>query len=402
MNFELSAKQKDLQQRAKRFTDEELRPYEKEWLKQLKDFEDWDPKVAAHLLRKAEEAGIARICVPKKYGGQGLGQLEHTIVIEEFSKADLLMLPRAAFLEPFPILYEGTESQKEKYLWPVLRGEKIFAWAFTEPGGGSDVQGFKTTAVKQGNNYVLNGEKIFPTAAHTADFCLVCAVTDKAKGYRGMSIFVVDKGTPGWKVEKLMQMINRRDFEPLMKLENCVVPEENLIGENQGWKVAMTTFNDARLLESTWALAKAERSFELAMDYVKKRRTFGKPLATRQAIQWILVESKVDIESMRWLVYQTAWAMDQGRDVRLDVAICKLHCIDTALRVIDRCMQVFGGIGLAVDEYPLADFYTWVRTKKSAEGTTEILHYIIARVLLGRELTEMRPLEPTNASVKDV
>jgi len=391
MNFELTKKQKDLQQRAKRFTEEEIRPYEKEWLKEMKDIEDWDPKVTAHLLTKARKAGIAQVSVPKEYGGQGLGELERTIVMEEYSKADLLRLPRVVATDPFPIFYEGTEQQKQKYLWPILRGEKFFAWAFTEPGGGSDVQEFKTTAVKKGKSYVLNGHKIFPTAAHTADFCLVCANTDKGKGYRGMSMFLVDKGTPGWKIEKLMQMFNRRDFEPLVKLENCVVPEENLIGKNKGWKVAMTTFNHSRLKEATWALAKAERSLELAIDYAKKRRTFGKPLATRQAIQWILAESKVDVESMRWLVYQTAWAMDQGRDVRLDVAICKLHCIDTALRVIDRCMQVFGGIGLAVDEYPLADFYTFIRLKKSAEGTTEILHYIIARVLLGRELTEMRP-----------
>jgi alkylation response protein AidB-like acyl-CoA dehydrogenase len=388
MDFELSPKQKELQQRAKRFVDEEIRPYEKEW---TWDYDDWDSPIVKELLRKIKEAGLANIRVPKEYGGQGLGHLEHYLVQVEFRKVwrTQLWFGLVVGTDPFPIMYEGTEYQKMKYLLPIIRGEKRFAFAFTEPSAGSDLRGINATAVKQGNKYVLNGRKIFITGAHVADFTLFCAYTDKAKGHRGLSMFYVDKGTPGFKIERLLTMFDRHGHEPLIKLDNCEVPEENLIGSGKGFAVGMTQFNTARLSNGAGALARAEVCLELAIDYAKNRQAFDKPIGAFQAIQRIIVDSKVGIETMRWLLYHTAWKWDRGEDARLDCAMTKYYCVETSLRIIDQCMQVFGGIGLT-DDYPFFDYYSHMRMTKSAEGTFEILQHIMATELLGREITSLR------------
>ncbi|MFC1874185.1 acyl-CoA dehydrogenase family protein [Chloroflexota bacterium] len=387
IDFELTEEQKGLQQRAKNFIDEEIRPHEKAWPEFI---EDWDKNLRAQVLKKAEEAGVMKLSFPKEYGGQGLSHLSEAIVKIELRKASgpiggLLTIQG----DPFPAMYEGTEYQKEKYLWPVLRYEKDFAFAFTEPVAGSDFKGIQTTAVKKGDNWVLNGRKVFCSGAHHADFTFVCAYTDESKGSRGMNMFYVDKETPGWEVERLLPMfVGGSRYEPIMKLENCVVPAENMVGGEKGFAVGMGQFNRARVSIAEGAVAKAERSLELAIDYAKKRYAFGRPIGQFGEIQRMITNSKIGVDTMRWLLYHTAWKWDRGESIRLDAAMTKVYCVETGLRVIDDCMQVFGGIGLTSD-YPMGDYYRELRQNRSAEGTLEIMRYIMARDLLGDEVARM-------------
>lgn len=386
MDLELSKEQKELQLKAKRFVEEILPPYVKEWEKEYHP--QFNNELNLELRRKGIEAGIANIFVPKEFGGQGLGQLEWAIAHIELLKSSNTLLPTLASggYGPFKILYEGSDYLKEKYLWPTLRGEKISSFGFTEPMAGSDLRGIQSTAVKQGNNYVLNGRKIFPSFALFADYTYVAVYTDKEKGYRGMSIFIIDNGTPGWKVVRQIPTLSRHwPMEAEMKMENCVVPAEQMVAaEGEGFAVGMAQFNQARLLESTMALGMAEKSLELAIAYAKKRKTFGKAIGGFQAISWPIVESWIDCNTMRLLIYQTAWKWDHGMDTRLDIATTKAHCIDKGIEVISRCMQILGGRGLSYTDYPIADFFTMLRHCKIMEGSSEIMRIICARELLGR------------------
>lgn len=387
MDFELPQELTELQLRARRFVEEKVVPYEKGWPEAL---EDAPKDIVASMKEKAKEAGLINVTVPKEYGGQGLGNLAYVVLCEECSKTSVPIL-FVGVLGPFhgvhPQLYQASEHLKEKYLWPVLRGEKDWGVAFTEPEAGSDLSGIQTTAVKQGDNYVLNGHKIFASKAATADYMLVGAYTDKKKGYQGMSTFLVDTDTPGFKVLRRVRILGGWTEEEI-KLENCVVPAENMVGgESEGFRQAMDHFNKVgRLGTAAQVLGMAGRSLDLAIRYVKKRRVFGKSLGQFQGIQWMIVDSRVDIEAMKWFVYHTAWKADRNEDLRLDAAMCKLYCVHAAQRVVDHALQIHGGMGLSED-LPLAYFYNAVRRVRVAEGTMEIMRLIITRQLLGREMT---------------
>lgn len=388
MDFEFSPLQKELQARAREFVQKEILPYEMDWNVNM---EDWHGDLCLSLQKKQDEYGLSHLAVPKEYGGQGLGTMETLgvgIEMHKIRKTPLNFLIGYG-ASPMPIMYSGTEYQKEKYLWPVLRREKRFSFAFTEPAAGSDVKGMQTTAVKKGDKYIINGHKLFPTFAHISDFTLVCAYTDHGQGHRGMSMFFVDKGTPGWEVERLFPMFDRNDRQPMMKLENCEVPEENMIGSGKGFAVGMTQFNGTRLGIAAICLARSEMSLDLAIDWAKKRQAFDRPIGGFQGIQWMLADSKIGIETMKWLIWHTAWKFATKQDIRLDAAMVKVYSVETSLKVIDQCMQVFGGRGLTLD-YPFADYYGEIRMFKSAEGTMEIMRHIMATQLLGGEITHLR------------
>jgi alkylation response protein AidB-like acyl-CoA dehydrogenase len=343
-------------------------------------------------LTEPEYEGLVNTFVPKEFGGLGLGSLAYALLCEECSKTSVPILFLGIF-GPFhgvhPALYTASEYQKQKYLWPVLRGEKDWGVAFTEPKAGSDLAGIETTAVKDGDNYILNGHKIFASKSATSDYMVVGAYTDKSKGYRGMSTFFVDTDTPGFKVVKELRILGGQTEEEVI-LENCVVPAANLVGgeEGVGFGQAMEHFNRVgRLGAAANALGMAERSFDMAVEYAKKRSAFGKRLGQFQGLQWMLADARVDIETMKWLVYHTAWKADKGEDIRLDAAMCKLHCVPTAHKIVDIALQIHGGIGLSED-LPLARFYTSLRTTRLAEGPLEIMKVIITREILGREMTK--------------
>ncbi|GAA5233410.1 acyl-CoA dehydrogenase [Verticiella sediminum] len=384
MDFELTPVQRDLQQRARTFIRTEVLPHYREWPVANCDY---SPELTASLKRKLADYGLAKLIVPKEFGGQGLGPMEDVIVLAEFSKSPRRM-PGGPFA-PWPVLYQAPEKIRQKYLYPVLEGQTGWSMCFTEPEAGSDLAGIRTTAVRQGEHYVLNGTKMWRTGHHFASYTAVAAVTDASKGHRGISVFLVDNDTPGFTKSRDIPVIARQwGVEQEVKLENVIVPAENLLGEEgAGFAIAQHQFNRFRLRLGGTALGMAERSQELAVEYARERKVFGRPLGDNQAIQWMLTDSQYDIESIRLNTFYAAWMVDRGgySAARLQAAMVKGYCIDAGLRVIDRSMQILGGRGLAIDDYPFADFYNLLRMCKQMEGSTEIMKIVMAREILSGE-----------------
>lgn len=387
MNFELTGEIKELQERARQFVENVVMPHEEGWPLFI---DDAPREVVLSLRRKCREAGLVNIDVPKEYGGLGMSCLAHTVATEEFNKTVIPLFHHQinGGYPPHPAFYEANDYQKEKYLRPLIRGEKFWCFGFTEPQvSGSNLREIETTATRDGDNYILNGQKIFATFADIADFVLYAAYTDKKKGLHGMSTFLVDKGTPGIRVEKKFLCFDWT-HQPLLRLVNCVVPAANLLGkEGEGFYQGMNLFNRMRIQMAVETLGKSERCFDTAVKYAKERRAFGKRIGEFQAIQWMLADSKIDIETIRWLTYYAAWKADQGENFRAEAAMAKVHGVEASLRVIDRTMQVLGGMGLSID-FPFFRFLGEVRRTKSAEGTLEIMRLLIARAILGRDVAK--------------
>ncbi|WP_030904916.1 acyl-CoA dehydrogenase family protein [Streptomyces sp. NRRL F-5126] len=387
MDFELTASQLDLQRRAREFMATEVMPYYRSWPVAA---EDYSPELLAHLEGKQDEYGLTGLNVPKEYGGQGLGAMEDVIVLTETSKVPRFLTDKA--FAPWPVMYEAPEKIKKKYLYPVLEGKTGWSMCFTEPGAGADLAGIRTTAVHKGDHWVLNGRKKWRSGHAGSSYTAVAAVTDPTKGSAGISMFLVDNDTPGFTKEREVRVLARTwGSEEELVLDNVVVPEENLLGEpGAGFKIAQHQFNRFRLRIGGIALGMSERSQELAVDYANEREVFGGKLGDNQAIQWMLTDNHFDIESIRWTTYQSAWLVDHGgsgyADKRLQASMVKAYCVDAGLRVVDRAMQVLGGRGLAIDDYPFADFHAMLRMCKQMEGSTEIMKIVMARDILGRRV----------------
>ena len=381
MNFELTEDQQDLQRRARDFINTEVLPHYRGWPITAAEY---SPDLSAHLKAKQAEYGLAKLVIPKEYGGQGLGAMADVIVLAEYARSPR-RLPGGPFA-PWPIMYKASEPIKQKYLYPVLEGKSGWSMCFTEPEAGSDLAGIKTTAVRKDDHWVINGRKMWRTGHHGATYTAVAAVTDPSKGYRGISIFLVDNDSPGFVKTRDIPVLSRTwGIEQEVELDNVVVPAENLLGEEgTGFEIAQHQFNRFRLRLGGLALGIAERSQELAIDYARNREVFGGKLGDNQAIQWMLTDNQFDIESIRWNTYCAAWMVDRGgfSAARLQASLVKGYCIDAGLRVVDRCMQVLGGRGLAIDDYPFGDFYNHLRMCKQMEGSTEIMKIVMARELL--------------------
>ena len=290
--------------------------------------------------------------VPEEYGGPGLSLFQRAVVVEELSRTIALPSRGEGITGPSVrhILFQLTGELKEKYLLPVLRGEKKVAFAQTEPDAGSDPGGMRTTAVKDGNHYVINGTKRFITGANKAHFMQLMAATDRAKGsHGGISCFLVDMDTPGVKLGTSYQtMMGDRPWEII--LDNVRVPATNLVGEEgKGFGLAQKWLGAGRIKHGARALGVAERCLEMATSYAKQRSTFGRPLADRQAIQWKLADMYIDLQAARLLVYKAATRLDAGEDAREDCYVCKYYADEMAFRAADECMQIHGGIALTTD-----------------------------------------------------
>ena len=385
MDFELTPDQRDLQQRAREFVATEMLPHYRSWPVSPADY---SPELATRLNAKYEEYGLSLLTVPKEYGGQGLGATEDVIVLTEVAKSPR-RLPGGPFA-PWPVMYEASDYIKQKYLYPVLEGKTGWSMCFTEPGAGSDLAGIKTTAVHKGDHWVINGRKMWHTGHSTGSYTAVAAVTDASKGARGISIFLVDNDAPGFEKVRDIPVLSRSwGIEQEVELDNVIVPEENLLGEpGAGFAIAQHQFNRFRLRLGGSALGMSEHSQELAIAYANEREVFGGKLGDNQAIQWMLTDNQYDIESIRWNTYYAAWMVDRGgySAARLQASMVKGYCIDAGLRVIDRSMQILGGRGLAIDDYPFGDFYGLLRMCKQMEGSTEIMKIVMAREILGKRL----------------
>lgn len=345
---------------------------------------DWEweiPRdVQLELDTKARELGLASLSVPEEFGGLGLGFLGLVVVKEELGRTTV---PWIIPGEPSVSLYSCTPEQRERYLLPVIRGEKVMAFAQTEPEAGSDPAGMRTVAVRDGNEWIINGQKRFITAAHRADFLQVVALTDKEKRqHGGVTCFLVDTDSPGFEVVRRDRIMGR-EAPCELRFEDCRVAANNVLGEVGGGFALAQKWLAAhdRLDQGPYAVGRSERALEMATEYAKSRVTFGEPLANRQAIQIMLADSFLEIHQCRLMTYHAASRADQGEDIRVAASMIRLFATEMQSRVVDRAIQIHGGVGLSED-LPLADLYQYIRSLRITGGASEIQRHIIARHVL--------------------
>jgi acyl-CoA dehydrogenase len=377
MDTELPEELRLLQTTVRRFVDTELIPLEGKSL----DGSDLKPEIASHLVARCKELGLWQIDVPEELGGQGLGLLGRSLVWAELGRT-VALPPRGVRIlgpEVRPVLYATQDEMRERYLMPVVRGEKQCCFAQTEPDAGSDPGSMQTTAIRDGDHYVINGTKRFITAADKADFMILMAATDRAKKAKGgISCFLVDMDTPGVKLTTQYETLtNERPWE--IVLDNVRVHERQRVGdEGRGFALGQKWLAAGRLKQAARALGATRRALELAATYAKQRITFGKPLSERQAIQWRLVDSHVALQAAELLVYQAAAKFDKGEDARNEAYLVKLFCTEMSWHAADMCLQVHGGIGLT-KELPVERLWRDQRSHMITEGTPEIMRMALAR-----------------------
>ncbi|MGI1657875.1 MAG: acyl-CoA dehydrogenase [Desulfitobacterium sp.] len=335
---------------------------------------------------KLAELGLAGITFPEKYGGVEADYLSYAIAVEELSRVDAsvgVTVSAHSSLCANPIYLFGTEEQKQKYLVPLASGEKIGAFGLTEPMAGSDASGTRTTAVKDGNDYIINGSKIFITNAYEADTYVVTAQMDKSKGNKGIAAFILEKGMPGFtfgKKEKKMGIRSSATYE--LVFDNVRVPGENLLGEEgQGFKIAMITLDFGRIGIASQALGIAQGAYEQAKNYAKERVQFGQPIAQFQVNQFKLADMATQIEAARLLVYQSAYLATQHKPVSKASAMAKLHASETAMWVTTQAVQMHGGYGYT-REYPVERMMRDAKITEIYEGTSEVQRIVIASHIL--------------------
>jgi acyl-CoA dehydrogenase len=379
MDFQLPEELRLLKDQLRHFVNTELIPHERETL--VDDGDELKPEWRERLIKGAKELGIWMMEVPEEFGGPGLDLVGRAVVWQELARTIALPSRGENITGPTVrhILFTLTGELKEKYLLPVLRGEKRACFAQTEPDAGSDPGGMRTTAVRDGDFYVINGTKRFISGAGKSDFMQLMAATDRAKGSRGgISCFLVDMNTPGVKLgARYKTMMGDAPWE--IVLDNVRVPAKNMVGdEGGGFKLAQKWLGAGRVKHGARALGVAERALEMATSYAKQRSTFGKPLAERQGIQWKLADMYIELEAARLLVFQAASKLDAGEDARTDAYLCKYFADEMAFRAIDTCMQIHGGIGLTTD-LPIEKFWRQQRSYRITEGASEVMKMVIAR-----------------------
>ena len=375
MNFKLSEEHEAVREAAKNFAENECKPGVIE--------RDTHQKVGFDQLKMLGELGFMGMMVDPKYGGSGMDTVSYVLAIEEISKIDASVSVAMSVnnslvcwgLENF-----ANEEQKQKYLVPLAKGEKIGAFCLSEPEAGSDATSQRTTAIDKGDHYLLNGTKNWITNGSTASTYLVIAQTDASKGHKGINVFIVEKGMKGFEVSAKEDKLGIRGSDTHSLVFNDVVlPKENRIGEDGfGFKFAMKTLAGGRIGIAAQALGIAAGAYELSLAYSKERETFGKPINHHQAIQFKLADMYVDIENARNLVYKAAWHKDQNMDYNLSGAVAKLHASEVAMRTTIEAVQIHGGYGY-VKEYHVERLMRDAKITQIYEGTSEIQRIIIAR-----------------------
>ena len=379
MDFELPEELRILKAGLRRFVDNELIPIER----QTTDGEALKPEYLERFERRARDLGIWQLDVPEEYGGGGMPILARAVVWEELSRTIAIPARGEGITGPSArgILYSLTGEMKERYLLPLLRGDKKACFAQTEPDAGSDPGGMRTSAVRDGDHYVINGVKRFITGAGHADFMQLMVATDRSKGSRGgISCFIVDMATPGVKLGACYEtMMGDKPWE--IVLENVRVPITHRVGEEgDGMRFGQQWLNIGRVKHGARALGVAERCLEMATSYAKQRSTFGAPLSQRQAIQWMLADAEVELRACRWIIWEGAWKADRGEDARVEASIAKLYSSEVLGRVIDAAVQIHGGYGVS-KEFPLERWYREARVRRIGEGPSEVHRMVIARSL---------------------
>ncbi len=338
------------------------------------------------IIKQAGELGLMGILFPEQYGGAGLGYMEYAITVEELSRVcGSVGISIAAHngLCSNHIFIAGTEEQKKKYLPRLTSGEAIGAWSLTEPTAGSDAGGTKTTARRDGDSWILNGAKTFATHGSVGDLVVIFAVTDKSKDKHGISAFVIEQGTPGFRPGKKENKMGLRASDTSeVIMEDCRIPADQLLGkEGGGFIDAMRILDGGRISIAALALGMARGAYDAAAKYAKEREQFGKSISHFQAIQFMLADMATKIDAAAMLIYRAAWLKDQGKTVTKESAMAKLFASEIGVEVADKALQIFGGYGY-VKDFPVEKFYRDMKLCTIGEGTSEIQRIVIAREIL--------------------
>ncbi len=378
MDFQLNEEQLQLRKSVREFAEQEIRPHVMEW--------DEAAHFPLETVKELGRMGLMGSIFPVEYGGAGMGYIEYVIAIEELSRVDGsvgIIVAAHTSLCSNHIFLAGNEDQKKKYVPKLATGEFIGAWGLTEPGAGSDAGSARMTAVRKGNEWVLNGTKTFCTNGHYADAVVVVAVTDKAAHTHGLSAFIVEKDAKGFRPGKKENKLGLRASDTAeMIFEDCVIPACNLLGkEGDGFIDAMRVLDGGRISIAALGLGMAQGAFEAALKYSKQRKQFGKAIGEFQAIQWKLADMATEIEAARLLTLRAADMKDKGMKTTQESSMAKLYTSEVAVRCANEGVQIHGGYGF-IKDFPAEKFYRDVKLCTIGEGTSEIQRLVIARQLL--------------------
>ena len=379
MDYELPENIRLMRDSARRFVKNELEPISQ----QVEE----EGKIPENVVQKMREMGFFGLSIPEEYGGMGLGTLGECVMNEEFGKTNVCFRSRFGTnngIGSQGILIDGTPEQKEKYLPKIASGEWTAAFALTEPNAGSDAANIQTKAEKKGDVYLLNGLKHFITNGDIADVSTVMAVTDKTKGPKGVTAFIVEKTFPGYsvgKIDKKMGIHGNNTSE--IVFEDCQVPAKNIIGlqEGRGFSTAMKVLEKGRITIAAVCVGVAQYCLDLSIAHSKQRVQFGKPICVNQAIQWMLADMAIAIYTARQIVYHAAWCRDQKQKVTQQAAMVKVYCTEMVNRVADSALQIHGGMGY-MKESPIERIYRDMRLFRIFEGTSEVQRMVISREML--------------------
>jgi butyryl-CoA dehydrogenase len=381
MDFELAEEQQMVRETTRAFVEREVKPVASRL--------DREAIYPSELVKRLSELGLMGILVPQEFGGSGMDLLCCVVAMEEISKAWASLAVAMSVQNSLvcaPIARFGSAAQKKKYLPSLARGERLGCYALTEPGSGSDAGSIQTRAKRVDDNFVLNGNKIFTTNGNRADLAIVYAVTDPARGKKGISAFIVEKNSPGFVVGKLEDKLGLRSSDTASLLfEDCRVPGENLLGtEGEGFAIALATLDGGRIGIAAQALGIAQGCLEESVAYAQQRRQFGRAIAEFEAIQWMLADMATEIDAARLLTYRAAWLAEQGRTFTKEAAMAKLFASEAANRAAYKAIQIFGGYGYT-KEFAVERFFRDARITTIYEGTSEIQRLVIARRLIHGE-----------------
>lgn len=387
MKLEMTQEQTLITGMVRKFVREEIVPLE---LNLDPDADELDPADRDRLIEKTRAMGLYGLGIPAEYGGPDIDLMTSTLIAIEMSQH------RAGLYAPcygtfggagLAQLFEATDEQKEQYLFPTLRGEKRGFFGLSEPSGGSDpARAIQTKAERDGDDWIINGGKLWISGADKADYGLVFARTDKDKGRNGVTCFIVDTDNPGFHVRRVVHTLRSAHYATELQFEDMRIPHANILGEvNKGFAIASHRLTRQRIPYAAGCLGVAIKAQEMALEYVPQRETFGAPLSSRQAIQWMLVDNEIDIKQATWITLEAAAKADNGEGFRKEAAMAKLVATEAGGRVVDRCMQMFGGLGVAKD-LPLERWFREMRIRRIGEGPSEVQRHVIARELLGESL----------------
>ena len=378
MDFRATDEQQLLRRTIRDFADTEIRPHVREWDEQQHFPIELVPKMAA--------LGLLGIQFPERYGGAGMSGIEYCICIEEIARVDpavALSLAAHNGLCASHIALFGAEEQKQRFLTPLARGDKIGAWALTESTSGSDAAGMRTIAARAGACWVIDGAKTFTTHGRVGDIMVVMAVTDRAAASRGISAFIVERGTPGMTPGKKEDKLGMRASDTSeVRFDSCRIPADQLLGaEGQGFVNTMQVLDAGRIGIAALSVGLAQGAYEAALAYARERKAFGRAISSFQAIQFKLADARTRIEAARLLTYRAAHLKDQDQRTTMESAMAKLYASEIAVRVAEDCVQIHGGYGF-VKDYPAEKYFRDVKLTTIGEGTSEIQRLVIARHLL--------------------